>query len=362
MQTVDKAPKPNQNTTAMRIIGMVVAFCIPLSLALVLHGTLFGYSPGEQSDEQTENETIREQGASQIINTSVIGVDISGYGGPVPVEIFVTHGVIDSVKALPNSESPKFFSKLKSEGLTTAWNGKTLKEAAAMEVDGITGATYSSRAFIANVRAGAAYAGGGEVSAPSEDVPVVGVAAILVILAGAIIPLFVHKPAYRLAQQILNVGVLGFWGGTFIDYAMMIGFFAGKPHFSLAFVITVLLLVVGFIYPAVGRPAQYCSWICPFGSLQELAGKIGRKKWKLSPGLVRKLDRFRQALWCVLLLLLYSGLLTGWIDYEIFTAFIVQSASWIVIIVGVIFIVLSLFVNRPFCRFVCPTGTLLKDA
>lgn len=211
------------------------------------------------------------------------------------------------------------------------------------------------------MRLGAAYAEG-EKAKTSGPVSVAAIAALIVILAGAILPLFIKKPAYRLVQQLLNVAVLGFWAGTFIDYAMMLNFFSGAPRFSLSFIVTLCLLIVGLIYPLFKRPNFYCTWICPFGSLQDLAGKVCRKKWKLSPKLVKALDTFRQALWVVLLALLYIGWGTSWIDYEIFTAFIVESASWIVIVVGAIFVVLSLFISRPFCRFVCPTGSLLKHA
>lgn len=354
-----KGQTSNPTSPAVRIIAMAVAFCIPLSLALVLHGTLFGYAPGHTEEEAA---SVVKSGVQEIINTSEIGSDITGYAGPVPVEIYVTDGIIDSVKALPNAETPGFFARLEREGLTHAWDGKTLEEAATMDVDGVTGATYSSRAFIANVREGAAYAKGIDASKSGGAISTVGIFVILVIIAGAIVPLFCHKPAYRLVQQLLNVGVLGFWGGTFIDYALMIGFFAMKPQLTLAFVTTVLLLIVGFVYPALGKPNHYCTWICPFGSLQDLTGKACKKKWKMSARLIKGLDNFRKILWVVLLLMLYAGWATEWIDYEIFTAFIVESASWIVIAVGGVFVVLSLFVNRPFCRFVCPTGSLLKEA
>lgn len=341
---------------------MVVAFCIPLSLALVFDGSVFGYKPGKQKASPDSVSTITRSGDSEIINTTEIGKDITGYAGPVPVEIHATDGRIDSVTPLPNAESAGFFAKLESEGLFDAWNGKTLEEAATMEVDAVSGATYSSNALIANVRQGAAYAAGQRRATSGSGISATGIAALIVILAGATLPFFIKKPAYRIIQQLLNVGVLGFWAGTFIDYAMMIGFFAASPHLSLAFLTTLLLLVVGFIYPAFGKPGHYCAWICPFGSLQDLTGKVCRKKWKMSAALVKTLDQLRQGLWCVLIVSLYAGWITSWIDYEIFTAFVVKSASWIVTVVGIVFVLLSLFINRPFCRFVCPTGSLLKDA
>ncbi len=365
---IKKPLPPKSNQVAPRIVAFVTVFCLLAALAIVRNGSLFGkdaetfFSSGKtvSVEKQDAVSAIRYNGSQEIINTTDLGKDISGYGGPVPLEIYVTKGIIDSIVALPNSESPKFFGRLKSSGLTRAWNGKTLSEAEDMEVDGVTGATYSSNAFIANVRAGAAFAQGAK-TVTSGHLSFVSIAALIVILAGAILPLFIKKPVYRLVQQLFNVAVLGFWAGTFIDYAMMLNFFSGAPRMTLSFFITLILLIVGLIYPLFNKPNFYCTWICPFGSLQELAGKVCKKKWKISPSLIKVLDNFRQLLWVVLLTLLFIGWATSWIDYEIFTAFIVESASWSIMAVGGLFILLSLFINRPFCRFVCPTGSLLKQ-
>ena len=60
------------------------------------------------------------------------------------------------VKVVPlrNQESPQFFSKVTS-GLVPKFAGKSLT--AAQTVDGVSGATYSSRAVKANVAAAIAY-------------------------------------------------------------------------------------------------------------------------------------------------------------------------------------------------------------
>ncbi len=365
-----KPLKPKSNQVAARAVAFIAVFCLLASLAVIRNGSIFGkeasafFTKTDASGSELLQDTIstiRYNGPQMIINTSEIGKDISGYGGPVPLEIYVTAGRIDSIIALENEESPKFFGRLEATGLTHAWDGKTLQEAETLDVDGATGATYSSTAFIANVRAGAAFAEGAKPTA-SGPVSAAAIAALIVILAGAILPLFIKKPAYRIVQQLFNVAVLGFWAGTFIDYAMMLNFFSGAPRMTLSFIIALILLIVGLLYPLFNKPNFYCTWICPFGSLQELAGKACKTKWKLSAGLIKGLDNFRQLLWVVLLSLLYIGWATSWIDYEIFTAFIVESASWIIIVVGVLFVILSLFISRPFCRFVCPTGSLLKQA
>ncbi len=154
--------KPNQ--AAARAVAFVVVFCLLASLAVIRNGSIFGREAASffstddsvSIEEQDDVATISHNGAQEIINTTDIGKDISGYGGPVPLEIYVSNGKIDSIVALPNSESPKFFGRLESGGLTRAWNGKTLQEAETMKVDGVSGATSSSNAYIANVRAGAA--------------------------------------------------------------------------------------------------------------------------------------------------------------------------------------------------------------
>ena len=61
-----------------------------------------------------------------------------------------------TINALPNNETPEVFRRLYE--LMKAWNGHSLKEAASLEVDGVSGATYSSNAVIGNVRAGSDYA------------------------------------------------------------------------------------------------------------------------------------------------------------------------------------------------------------
>ncbi len=361
--------RKNPNPVAGRIVAFITVFCILASLAVVRNGSLFGrdmtelFSASSSAGETADSvAAITYTSGGEIINTTTIGKDILGYGGTVPLLIYISDGRIDSISSLPNAETPKFFNRLAEGGLTRAWNGKTLAEAAELKVDGITGATYSSNAFIGNVRAGVAYAEGAKASGSESPISAAAIAALVIIAAGAILPLFIHRPAYRLVQQLLNVAVLGFWAGTFIDYAMMLNFFSNAPRFTLSFIITLLLLVTGLIYPLFGKPNYYCTWICPFGSLQELAGKVSKRKWHMSPALVKGLDNFRQLLWVVLLALLYIGCGTSWIDYEIFTGFIVESASWIIIAVGLLFVILSIFITRPFCRFVCPTGSILKDA
>lgn len=59
---MNKGEKPQGKSAAMRIIAMVVAFCVPLSLALVLHGTLFGNAPGHNPADAATADALAVQG------------------------------------------------------------------------------------------------------------------------------------------------------------------------------------------------------------------------------------------------------------------------------------------------------------
>ncbi|MBR1732244.1 MAG: FMN-binding protein [Alloprevotella sp.] len=85
------------------------------------------------------------------LNTNRYAKDVQGFGGPVPLQIYLNaQGRIDSVTALPNTEDTQFFNKAKT--LLNTWDGMTVEEALQKNVDAVSGATYSSRAIINGVQ------------------------------------------------------------------------------------------------------------------------------------------------------------------------------------------------------------------
>ncbi len=91
------------------------------------------------------------------IDTTTLSQDVNGYNGPTPLVITIKDNVIVSVKALENSETPRFFKHMVDGGILDKWNGKTVDEALNADVDAVAGATFSSNAVIENVRRGLRY-------------------------------------------------------------------------------------------------------------------------------------------------------------------------------------------------------------
>ncbi|MBR5724558.1 MAG: FMN-binding protein [Bacteroidales bacterium] len=91
---------------------------------------------------------------SFVVNTEKLGKEVMGYAGTTPVEIYVVDGKIDKIVALPNAETPSFFQRVKESSIFTALTGKTVKEASEVKLDAVSGATFSSKAVIENIRLG----------------------------------------------------------------------------------------------------------------------------------------------------------------------------------------------------------------
>lgn len=220
----------------------------------------------------------------------------------------------------------------------------------------------TSKAIIGNVQRGLQYAAKNPVKTSvwaEFDFSAKAMAGLVVVLLAAIVPLFIKDRRYRTGQQILNVVVLGFWCGSFLNYTSIISYMSNGMNI-VALIVPVIMLITAFVYPLFGKKSYYCTQVCPFGSLQELAGKCVGYKVRIKPATAKRLDKFRQILWAMLMLCLWTGVWFDWIDYEPFSAFVFQSASWVVIALAIVFVALSTVVMRPYCRFVCPTGSLLK--
>ncbi len=369
-----------------RLLSLVVVVLILAAAAILRDGRILGHDLREAHEAKAlKNDTLEvTPDGAFVVNTKPLAKDVQGYGGPVPLKIHIKDGRVAAVEAEPNAESPDFFNRAKE--LLNHWQGKSVDEAMSEEVDAVSGATFSSRAIIANMQRGLAYAkqhgqwgedgsvGAADTSAShivgSEDGSVGAletsappIVALIVVLLGAIVPLFYNNRRLHLVQLAVNVVVLGLWTGTFVSYTLFLRIFSGGVSLSAigAFAAPLLMLIVALIYPLAGRSGHYCANVCPFGSAQELAGKLSRRKLRITPRVLKLLSVLRNLLWGVLMALLLTGTCTAWIDYELFTAFLYSSASVWVIVLAALFLVLSVWVPRPYCRFVCPTGALVKS-
>ena len=293
----------NYSGKLQQLLSLLTCVLLIMAVSIRRDGKVVGRELKQQEVDSTKTETmvVLEDGSVRV-NTTELGKDIIGYGGTVPLEITLENGKVKSVKALENSETPDFFKE--ASALLTKWNGRTVEEAQKLKVDAVSGATFSSKAIIGNVQRGLQYAAKHPVQDSiwaEMDFSSKAIAGLIVVLLAAIVPLFVKDRRYRISQQILNVIVLGFWCGSFLNYTSMVSYMSNGMN-VLTLIVPVIMLITAFVYPLFGKKSYYCTHVCPFGSLQELAEKCVGYKIKMKPKTTKRLDMFRQLLWAVLML------------------------------------------------------------
>ena len=145
---------------------------------------------------------------------------------------------------------------------------------------------------------------------------------------------------------------------------------------NLSFYVTGLLILFGTIF---GRLS--CGFLCPFGFLQELLYKIPVRKWKIPKKIDDRLRYLKYVILVVFVLLLPAflhgtyGIGDPWFCKYICPAGTLEGGIPLVSVnsglrsmVGVLFswkilililvLVASMYIYRPFCKYMCPLGAI----
>lgn len=153
------------------------------------------------------------------------------------------------------------------------------------------------------------------------------------------------------------------FGGVVSLYKLAtVGTFLQKIHES-----SFILMTIAFILTLAFGPV-ICSWVCPFGTFQEWLGKVGKKIFvrKYNNIIPAKFDIYLRYLrYIVLTMVIYKTAVTAklmfqdvdpyfalfnfWSDEVTITSLVVLGATML----------LSLLVERPWCKYACPYGALL---
>ena len=102
------------------------------------------------ANKKDDKVMVKENGA-YVINTTELGKQVDGYVGPTPLKVYIRKNKIEKIEFLPNQETPKYW-KAAAKHLLNKWDGMKVSEAKTAEVDGRTGATFSSDAVKKNVK------------------------------------------------------------------------------------------------------------------------------------------------------------------------------------------------------------------
>ena len=305
--------------------------------------------------KNAENETV-----GSVLLSSPYSDGIKGYAGPTPLLIALDkEGKIMQVRILANRETPGFLKSVTNAGFFESWNGLTVDEALQKNVDAVSGATYSSRGIQNSLKARLAVVSRQSVAEATDNSALWPNLCILLVVVMALVCFFIPQKTkiLRLITLLLSILILGFWRDAMMSLYLFYGWLTNGLSLATEWVL-VLIALLAVMLPLFTGKAFYCTYLCPMGALQEMVGKACKKKVKMSNKLVTILLIIRKLYLLVILVLLALGIITNLVFFEPFSVFSVRSLTVFSVVFAVIILAASLFINRAWCRFLCPTGLL----
>ncbi len=177
----------------------------------------------------------------------------------------------------------------------------------------------------------------------------------LFFLAGLALFLFKLKQL-RVPLLFLGIMILGFYAGGCPEpvgapFMLLTG---SKLIFKIALVLLAIPVFLSLIWGRI-----FCGWICPLGAVQELL--YAKKSGLRLPAPADKTLKYLK-----FILLLCFGILSWqttrnvWSEYEPFKVLFNFDGTRVTITILVITLLAAIFIERVFCRYLCPLGAILS--
>ena len=307
-----------------------------------------------------------------VLKSSPYSDKISGFMGATPLIIALDGDYrVLKVVALKNEETPPFFERVKESGLLEAWNGLLPAEVADKQVDAISGATFSSKGVIGSMQARMAAVKVAEQpetqptpppKAGPDGAKLASDIAFFLLIAVSLVAFFRPGMLGKWRKWLLAAAIviLALWQGRMLSMAQLTVWVVHGIPMAAQWAILVLFLL-SILLPILFGKAYYCSWVCPMGAAQVLLGDLNKShKLKLGTAVIRWLQALRAVILFGALLTIALGASFDFADFEAFTLFRPQSAPIAALVIGVLSLVLSIWIPRPWCRFLCPLGEFLE--
>ena len=313
-----------------------------------------------------------------IVNTSPFSDEIYGYNSTTPLTIFLDENDrISEVEICENRETRGYLNKVINSGYLDLWDGLTPKEAATHNVDAVSGCTFTSIAVAQSlqIRMQDLSKEKGKI-AIDRKLLARQICIVLVTILAAICFFNPNKTKIlRYVTLLLSIAILGFWTNSLLSLALFYNWMTNG--ISLAIQLPLLIIaVLAILLPLFTKKSFYCQYLCPFGAAQEFVGGIGLKvKGKRGQQttdnrqqtLFTKANIFnffavlRKVILLTFLIIVALGVGLDLSVVEPFPIFNYQSIGFGVAIFAAVIIVASVFIRKPWCNYLCPTGTLLES-
>jgi NosR/NirI family nitrous oxide reductase transcriptional regulator len=306
-----------------------------------------------------------------------------GYSGPIKIGVRYRHnGDIIGIKVISQTETPSFFQRLQRVNFIDQYTDRNIKENFELkkmsrgqgpyqkssktgEINAVTGATISCNAinnavlkandhicemFFKNKLNG---------DSMSLNFQIKDIVLILLYLFG--LGLFYNKTKkifrkIRPVFHLISIIMLGFLGKGLLSITHFNNLLLGNfPESQLYWYLVIGLFLISIL--ALGRNI-YFAHICPFGIMQDYIGKIPVKKIKFKSRSYYKYP----AVVLTICILVYAIAFNepGYFGHEVFSSIFNLNFKSFLFVLGVFNLILSIFIKRFWCQYLCPVGVVAK--
>jgi hypothetical protein len=303
-----------------------------------------------------------------VLRTAPISNGIIGYMGPTDTLIVLDAVMrVAGIRIRSSGDTPEHAHDVAhDEYFLKTWNGKTWDEVAGMDpkaagIEGVSGASLTSLCIANGIQHRFQHSATLAATQPRPRFGWSDMGIVLVLIVSFVFT-FTHLRSHawlRRAFQLTLIGYLGIWNGRLIAQSLLAGWAESGLPWRLAPGL-VLLAAGALIVPWTSRRAIYCSHVCPYGAMQEWAGRLVRRRLHLPRGVDAGLR------WPPLLLIafvLFTTMLAlpfNLAAIEPFDAFLFRTAGIATITIAVAGLIAALFVPMAYCKYGCPTGAVLS--
>lgn len=357
------------------VILIFISICIAYFIGLQIKQEnnselLISKFPEVKKSANISNDLFQIGESPNSLKYFCIGEDI-GYGGPLKVVVVADNkGYINHIEVLDHKETESYLQKVIKNRYMEEYPGLGLDDHSQIVlVNGISGATITCDAIRLGVLKGIGNLSevvfGTEFPDPGKPEIKIGISEVLLLLLfifGILVRKNVikNKKTARWISLITGLIVFGFINNNTLTIGKLNTFLLGYQSYWQNNIFWYLLIFGIILILIFTNKNSYCNWFCPFGSAQDCLGAIGKAE-KIEFTGRRKILNFLPGFlsWLVILLALIFRNPRA-TSYEVFGAFFNVTGSVLLFIILAIILIMSLFIKRPWCNYLCPVSPVFK--
>jgi NosR/NirI family transcriptional regulator, nitrous oxide reductase regulator len=298
---------------------------------------------------------------------------VQGYAGPISLLVGMDlEGKVTGVSLLAHKETPGYAEEITSPKFLRQFAGKRLGDRfeTGVDVDAIARATISSQAVADSIRE-AMQAKAPELIEGYSETPSVrslvnldwkSVVTIIWVIISFVLLLFALKSGARTwIRRTIQIGsllMIGVVGVTYITSLHFGSFLLTQPPPVMQALALYAVLAFALI-TALFWGRAYCGYMCPLGTLFDLAGYLLPRRFILRAGTDRALKWVKRIMLVAALALALGLGSVAVLKYEVFDTVFLLDGSLVAVLLAVVVLVLSVPFGRFYCRYLCGVGVCL---